>query len=291
MRLLVLAMLLSVGCSRGERPLVQKVEVDLFEGRDIIGWEAPQLLSHLSSALSRAGFSMAADGQPAPQGGKPWRLAIAARIDEPDPEVELPGSAVVVLSLRQKGASESFEAEASRQTRPESNQVEAVQAAALQALELSLDDAASEARASIELDGQSNEAVIQKATERTGPVQSAAVRILARRGDAAALPALVKRLVTDDPHVLRRTIGLLVDLKNPSCVPAIIDASRGKSPQVQRDVVFALAAIGGDEAEAYLDAVASGHDDPAMRSSAERALAELRRRPRSAPSPQKDPSP
>jgi len=89
---------------------------------------------------------------------------------------------------------------------------------------------------------------------------------------------LLKRLESEDLGVLRRTIGLLVELKDPAAVSAIIEASRAKNPVVQREIVFALSAIGGDDAEAYLDVVASGHDDPLVRSSAEKALAELRDR-------------
>jgi HEAT repeat protein len=46
----------------------------------------------------------------------------------------------------------------------------------------------------------------------------------------------------------------------------------------QREVVFAVGAIGGDDAEAYLDLVASGSDDPLLRASAAQALLELRQK-------------
>jgi hypothetical protein len=59
-------------------------------------------------------------------------------------------------------------------------------------------------------------------------------------------------------------------------VPQIIEASRAKNPVFQREIVFALASIGGDEAEAYLDVVATGSDDLLVKASAEKALDELR---------------
>lgn len=269
-------LLLLAACQRGERPLLQKTEIDVFEGRDVVGWDAPRLLSRLDAALVRVGFVM---GEAASaRNARPWRVAIAARIDEPDPQAEEPGSAVVVLSFRQKGAPETFEIEASERTATEANDVEAVQAAAVKALDLSLAQAAAEARATIDLDKLTDEALAPKAADSDAAVQAAAVRLLARRRHPAALPALVKRLESDDLGVLRRTMGLLVELKNQQAVPAIIDASRAKNIVFQREVVFAIAAIGGTDAEAYLDAVASGHDDPLVRASAEKALGELRSR-------------
>lgn len=278
------------GCSRGARPLVQKTEIDVFEGREIVGWEAPQLLTRLDAALTRAGFSLLGDGT-VPSGVKPWRIAIAARIDEPDPQAEAPGSAVVALSFRQKGAPETFEVEASEQTKSESNEIEAVQAAAVKALEISLAEATAEARATLDLDRLEDEALARRVTDSEVAVRAAAVRLLARRHHRAALAPLLERLASDDLGALRRTVGLLVELKDPSAVPAIIDASRAKNVVFQREIVFAIAAIGGEEAEAYLDAVSTGHDDPLVRASAEKALAELRSRgaPRAPSTPPKGP--
>ncbi|MDP3234019.1 MAG: HEAT repeat domain-containing protein [Myxococcales bacterium] len=291
MKLLLLASLASVSCSRGEKPVVQRSEVDVFEGREIVGWETPQLLARLDAALLRAGFTVLGDA-PVPSGVKPWRIALAARIDEPDPQAEMPGSAVVALSFRQKGAAEGFEVEASEQTKADSNEIEAVQAAAVKALDLAIAEAAAEAKASIELDRLQDDALARRANDADVAVQAAATRLLARRHHPAALPALLKRLQTDDLGVLRRTVGMLVELKNPAAVPAIIEASRARNPVVQREIVFALSAIGGDEAEAYLDVVASGHDDPLLRASAEKALGELRDRvKRNAPSSPKGTTP
>lgn len=148
----------------------------------------------------------------------------------------------------------------------------------MKALDLSLAEAAFEARATIELSTEPDDAVVKKLSDTDAPVRSAAMQLLARRRHPAVVPALIERLKIDDLGVLRRTVGLLVEIKDPSAVPAIIDASRAKNAVVQREIVFAIAAIGGDEAEAYLDVVASGHDDPLVRSSAEKALAELKSR-------------
>lgn len=280
----VLTAMAGASCARAEKPVVQRTEIDVFDGREIVGWEAPQLLARLDAALARAGFTVLGDA-PVPSGVKPWRIALAVRIDEPDPQSELPGSAVVALSLRQKGASEGFDVEASEQTPTDSNALEAVQAAAVKALDLSLALAATEARASIELERLADDALARKVSDPDASVQAAAIRLLARRRHPAAVPALLERLKVDDLGVLRRTVGLLVEVRDPSAVPAIIEASRAKNPVVQRELIFALSAIGGDEAEAYLDVVATGHDDPLLRASAEKALAELRARAKRLPPP------
>lgn len=272
-------------CTKADKPLVQRTEIDVFEGRDVVRWDAPQLVARLEASLTRAGFTVLGD-KPVPQGAKPWRVTIAARIDEPDPQEELPGSAVVALSFRQKGSSESFDVEASEQSKTASNELDDVQAAAVNALDLSLAEAAFEARATIDLAPLADDALVKKLSDSEEPVRKATVELLARRHHPAALPPLLERLKTDDLGVLRHTIGQLVELKDPKAVPAIIDTSRAKNPVVQREIVFAIAAIGGDEAEAYLDVVASGHDDPLVRSSAEKALAELKARkpaPKEAP--------
>jgi hypothetical protein len=272
----LLSVLVGSACSRAEKPVVSKVEIDVFEGREVVGWEAGQLVGRLEAALTRSDFTVLRDDQPAPRNVKTWKIEIAARIDEPDPQSETPGSAVVVLSLKQKGDLERFEVEGGEQTKAASNEIEAVQAAAVKALDLSLSEAAAEARVTIDLGRAPDEVLVPRVKDPDPAVRAAAVRLLARRKNPAALPVLLERLESDDLTVLRRTIGLLVDLKDPSAVPQIIEASRAKNPVFQREIVFALASIGGDEAEAYLDVVATGSDDLLVKASAEKALDELR---------------
>ncbi len=166
--------------------------------------------------------------------------------------------------------------EGGAQAKAESNELDAVQAAAVKALDLSLAEAAAEGRATVVLSRAPDDALVASIGAEDPAARAAAVRLLARRRNPAALPVLLKRLESDDLSALRRTIGLLVDLKEPAAVSRIIDASRARSAVVQREVVFALAAIGGDEAEAYLDVVATGSDDPLLKASAEKALEELR---------------
>ena len=86
----------------------------------------------------------------------------------------------------------------------------------------------------------------------------------------------MKQLAHRDPTVQRRALGKLIALKDPSTVGSIIEASSSRDPLLQREIVFAIAAIGGEEAEAYLFTMATGAEQPVLRASAEQALAELK---------------
>jgi HEAT repeat protein len=105
-----------------------------------------------------------------------------------------------------------------------------------------------------------------------------ALSLLAQRKNPAALEPLIEKLKSDDLDQVRRAIGGLLDLRDPRAVPALIDASRARDDMFQREIVFALGSLGGDEAEAYLQVVADGHDQPLMRASAQQALDELHAR-------------
>ena len=61
-------------------------------------------------------------------------------------------------------------------------------------------------------------------------------------------------------------------------MPGLIDLGRAKEASFLREIVYALGAIGGEEAEAYLFTMAQGHDEPVIRASAQQALDELKSR-------------
>ncbi|MEW5737507.1 MAG: HEAT repeat domain-containing protein [Myxococcota bacterium] len=267
----------SCTCSRASRPVVDKITVDAFEGTDVVSMTQRQLEERLTARLEAAHFTLLA-GKPAPEGVAPWAITLAAGLTEPEVDAEPSSTVEVLLQLRQKGSVDSFEIRARRTTAQVGNDVEAIQAAAREALDAALGEAVREARAIIDLTPLKDDGVAQKLASSDDSVQRAAVRLLARRHDARALPPLLARLETEDLTQIRETMGLLIELGNPDAVPALINASRAKDNVVQREIVFALGAIGGEEAEAYLDAVATGHDDPFVRASAEQALSELKDR-------------
>jgi HEAT repeat protein len=276
---LVTLALVAVGCtcSKASRPVVDKITVDAFAGAEVVSMTQAQLQERLSARLQASHFTLL-EGKPAPEGVSPWAVTLAAGLTEPELDAEPASSVEILLQLRQKGALESFEIRARRSTAPVGNDVEALQSAAREALDAALGEAVREARALIDLNPLQDDEVAHKLSSSDDAVRRAAVRLLARRHDARALKPLVARLETDDLTQIRETMGLLIELGNPDAVPALINASRARDNVVQREIVFALGAIGGEEAEAYLDAVASGHDDPFVRASAEQALSELKDR-------------
>jgi len=266
------------GCSKASRPVVESVQVDAFEGTDVVSMTQEHLKQRVLERLEASRFVLLEPGKPVPEGTAPWVLKVAAGLSEPEAD-DTPSSTVqVVLDLRQKGEREAFEVRARREAALSGNDVEAIQASAREALDSALGEVVREAKAIIELTPRKDDEVAAQLSTSDQSAQRAAVVILARRKDARALKPLVARLETDDLTQIRETMGLLIELGHPDAVPALINASRAKDNVVQREIVFALGAIGGDEAEAYLDAVASGHDDPFVRASAEQALKELKDR-------------
>jgi hypothetical protein len=114
-----------------------------------------------------------------------------------------------------------------------------------------------------------------------GPGRDYALRVLAERQNPAVAEALIDRVKNDeDPDRVREAMGALAEMREARAVRPLIEATRGREPAFVREVVFALAQIGGQEAMAYVFTVAQGHDDPAVRDAANKALHELEQRER-----------
>ncbi|MBM4379610.1 MAG: HEAT repeat domain-containing protein [Deltaproteobacteria bacterium] len=111
-------------------------------------------------------------------------------------------------------------------------------------------------------------------------VVESALRVLAERKSPLAVDALLERLHLSDAAKVRRAMGALVEMREPRAVPALIELGRNKEPPFFKEIVFALGEIGGEEAEAWLFTVSQGHDVPAVREAASRALGDLRAQPR-----------
>lgn len=103
---------------------------------------------------------------------------------------------------------------------------------------------------------------------RARAIEAAAGRQLS--GAVEALVALVA-----EPTLGPRATGALVAIGDARAVPALIESAR-QQPLVS--VVFAVAEIGGKEAQAWLFTLSSGHPEPAIRAAAQEALDELEER-------------
>lgn len=277
-----------VACSKSNKPWIDRLVVDAFEGGEVISLSKDQLKDQLVTRLEAARFQVAKDGQKPPSDVKPWRLEMAAGLSEPEIEQQT-SSVVLALELQHTGKSESFAIDKRVTVKAsERNDVEAMQSAIREALDDALNRAVREAAALIALEEASESTLIEKLKDPDPSVADAAVRLLVRHQNKAALPALLERLKSDDLDTLRGVIGLLVELRAPESVNPLVEAANRRGPVFAREVVFAVGAIGGDDAEAYLDLVASGTDDPLLRASATQALVELRQKKKPQP-PRGDP--
>jgi hypothetical protein len=101
---------------------------------------------------------------------------------------------------------------------------------------------------------------------------------LADRKSRDAVPALCARLKSEPrTELVLRAIGALVAIKDPRAVEPIIELGKQREDEFVLQTLYAVGAIGGRTAQAYLYTVASGHPVEAVRRGAQEALEELER--------------
>jgi HEAT repeats len=105
-----------------------------------------------------------------------------------------------------------------------------------------------------------------------------AIRVAAERKERACVPALIALLKDDDATTRDRALGALVEIGDRRAVKPITEASKFADLGQLPKVIDALAALGGDEARAWLEFVQTGHQDPEVRELARSAIARLDRR-------------
>ena len=108
-------------------------------------------------------------------------------------------------------------------------------------------------------------------------IRDLAVGVLADRKNAAAVPGLIVRLQDPDPDIADRAVGALAQIGDPRAVGPIVELSRRREGTFVAQMVRAVGDIGGAEAEAYLETVATGHPDPFVAHAAREALRDARR--------------
>jgi HEAT repeat protein len=129
------------------------------------------------------------------------------------------------------------------------------------------------------LDVQPDAALIASLADSDPRVRDFAIQRLGDRRSKDAVDPLCKLLATEErPELVLRVIGSLVSIGDERAVTPLIDLTYKKDPSFVLQVVFAVAAIGGRTAEAFLVTVASGHPHEAVQRGAEDALAELAKR-------------
>jgi hypothetical protein len=119
-------------------------------------------------------------------------------------------------------------------------------------------------------------AVLAGLDDQEDDVRREAFRAVGERKIAAAVPRLIELLATDERR--DEALGALVELRDPRAVKPLIDTIEFKDLQQMAKILDAVGQIGGEEARAYLDFVASGHEVPEVRALAKAALERLERR-------------
>lgn len=105
-----------------------------------------------------------------------------------------------------------------------------------------------------------------------------AIRVLADRRSPAAVPQLIARLEDANPGVARRAAGALIAIGDRRAVGPLIEMTRRRHGEDVGPILYAIASLGGPEAEAYLFTLESGSPDEEVRRAARGAYADLLRR-------------
>lgn len=291
MRHAVLAGLLMAccaGCKREAKPVLQKVDVDAEEllKESALGWFPGELNARVADTLRTNGLPVLKEGEEAPSGARLLKGRVSLEFEASEGSDSTPAQVAVaaVMQLSGKTLGSINSVNAHQQVKLNGSGPEDRREATVRAVEGVLDDLAASAGALVKASGMKDEELVKVLDDKAADAGSElrlkrfAVKVLADRKNPAAVPALLEQLKDDDLDEVRQAIGALVELKDPRAASAMIDAAHSRDNLFQREVVFALGAIGGEEAEAYLFTMAQGHDEPAIRAAAQQALDELKAR-------------
>lgn len=107
-------------------------------------------------------------------------------------------------------------------------------------------------------------------------IRDFAIRLAGQRRAKELTGALCERLQAEpEADLVLRIVGSLVQIGDASAVSPLVELTKKKHPIFINQIVFAVAQIGGQEAEAYLDTLAAGHPSDQVRNAAKTALNEL----------------
>ncbi len=289
---LLLLLLVTAACSGSGKHPVAGVEVQgaTVQGNALLGMTPPQVEDLVREVLRRQGQFTFVDPKSArvreAKGGEvPVTLAVEVPFTRESDKADRPGPFAevgVTLTVRRRveGLTHRYELTGFAE-RPieDAKSAGARQAAMREALEAALRDAADAVNVQLRALKAKDAQLVAQLSGEDETAREAALTVLTERGHPAAVDALLERLKGDaDPERVRRAMGALAELREERAVRPLIESTRGRDAGYVREVVFALAQIGGDEAMAYVFTVAQGHDDPAVRAAAEQAMGELRQR-------------
>jgi hypothetical protein len=104
------------------------------------------------------------------------------------------------------------------------------------------------------------------------------VELLGERRAGEAVPAIAPLLRSDDPATARGALLALARIGHPAAVAPLVDLMDLEDDTLTREVVDAVATIGGADAQAFLFTLSTGHPTVRIREAASAALATVERR-------------
>jgi hypothetical protein len=254
-------------------------------GKPEIPESVEQLRVELRDALEASGrFTMREGGPVSVQLEIDRAQRTLAPPSTPDPRDPLEEREVadvaVTLEMTSAGAQGDIdrlvaEGSARRATNADDSLDPAVRHAAFDAaLDAALRDAVAALRDQIDERNKGEEALIRDLSDPR--LRNYAIRVLADRRSQGAVKALIALL--QDPEVARRAAGALIAIGDRRAVPALIDMTHHRGTEDVGPILYAIASLGGPEAEAFLFTLESGAPDEETRRNARAAYGELLRR-------------
>ncbi len=282
----VLLALLCQACARKPGPhVIEKIEVTgaTIADNAVLGLNQGQIHTLLVEKLKVGGKFKVLGPEENPGSAAPLRAQLELAFTREAQKQGRAGTWAEVgasLTLKRKGAEglARYEVVGLGEVKLESEGLDQRQRAVRKALETALDQIAASAGLQLDAVEKKDAELVKDLASTDNRIREFALRVLSDRKNPAVAQPLLERLRSEDVDEVRRAIGGLVELREPRAVPILIDLTRGKEPSFMREIVYALGAIGGEEAEAYLYTVAQGHDQPAIREAAGQALEELKAR-------------
>lgn len=267
-------------CSGAERPIVQidvvdrsgkldkkkletrvAQEADRFKGFGVRAAkkdeDAYQLLVRMTAAGERP--SVAEDGGPAPENMMRRGIAAELELSQIRGGDLVTGVAVIERDVPKDSSFETLALEA-------------------------IDEAARSLAAGLALRSAKDEDVLEAISSSDLGLKKRAISMAGERKLKIAVPKLMELVrdeKEDDQDLVLRAVGALVAIGDARAAGALIDAGRARPAAYLSQILYAVAVLGGKEAEAYLFTVSNGHPDPEIRKRAGEALSELERNKKS----------
>jgi hypothetical protein len=146
------------------------------------------------------------------------------------------------------------------------------------ALDAALADAVAALGAQLDARHKTDDELLKDLTAPDPRARDYAIRMLADRRSPAAVPQLIARLQDPTPEVARRAAGALIAIGDRRAVTPLIELTRHRRAEDVGPILYAIASLGGPEAEAFLFTLESGAPDEETRRAAKGAYEDLVRR-------------